>query len=61
MNAFLEIQIKNMLLSLQNFESGCELAVKKDDGVIDRDERRKLNKILAATEQYKKELGKICR
>lgn len=59
MNTFIQNQINNMLLSLRNFEVGCELAAAKDDGTISREEEKQLKKIKKATDKYRKELESI--
>jgi len=48
-----------MLLSLKNFEVGCELAATKDDGSISREEEKQLKRIKKATDKYRKELESI--
>jgi len=59
MNSFIQSQINNMLLSLKNFEVGCELAATKDDGSISREEEKQLKRIKKATDKYRKELESI--
>lgn len=59
MNTFIQMQVNQMLLSLKTFESACELAAIKDDGIVSGEEKKLLKKIKAATEKYKKELEAI--
>lgn len=33
-NSFLEMQIKNMIVTLQGFEQACQIAAMQDDGLI---------------------------
>lgn len=56
MNQFLRIQIENIINTLNTFIAGCELAAKKDDGMIDKKEEKILKRIKKATEKYIKEL-----
>lgn len=59
MNSYIEAQIMSMVTFTRNFEQSCEAAARKNDGVIDKDEEQVLKKIRAATEKFRKELGKI--
>lgn len=58
MNTYLELQIKNMITSVQLFDSACELAAKKDDGQIDRDEEKQLRIIHKAAKRFVESLEK---
>lgn len=58
MNTYMEIQIRNMIMYLDAFQKSCEVAAVKDDGKIDKEEQKRLNKIKEASAKYKKELEK---
>lgn len=49
----------SMITFTRNFEQSCEMAARKNDGIIDKEEEQILKKIRAATEKFRKELGKI--
>ncbi len=59
MNLYIQMQIKNMISSLDLFLNGCRMASTKDDGIIDREEARLLKKIENATDIYRRELEKL--
>ena len=59
MNSFLRAQIDNMINTLKVFETGCELAAKQDDGVVDKNEEKQLQKLRKATAEYIKTLNSI--
>ena len=48
-----------MLTSVDTFVTACELAAKKDDGKISREEERILHAIRKASEKYKSKISKI--
>lgn len=52
MNVFLQIQCRNMIASVDIFMKACELAAKKDDGVISIDEQKTLNEIRQAAGDF---------
>lgn len=58
-NLLLISQIKTMILNLNNFLKGCEIAAIKDDGKVSKEEQRQLDQIRKATDKYIKELNKI--
>lgn len=59
MNSYIEAQIFNMKSMVKVFTQSCELAARKDDGQISKDEEKKLKQIKAAAEKFCKELDKI--
>lgn len=58
MNTYIKMQISNMLMFLDSFQKSCEIAATKDDGKIDKEEKKDLAKIKAASDRFKKELEK---
>ena len=46
MNTFMRAQIDNMINTLKVFETGCEMAAKQDDGVIDKNEEKALKALV---------------
>ena len=59
MNSYIESQIFNMKSMVKVFNQSCELAARKDDGQISKDEEKQLKQIKAAAEKFCKELDKI--
>lgn len=60
MNTFMKGQILSMINTARMFEDSCELAARRDDGRISREEQKTLDQISSLTEKYRKELQKIC-
>lgn len=58
-NTFLEIQIKNMIVTVQGFEQACQIAAMKDDGKISKAEEKALRKVRAAAAAFMDELKKL--
>ena len=52
MNVFMQIQCRNMISSVDIFLKSCELAAKKDDGLISNDELKTLNEIRKAASDF---------
>ena len=59
MNSYIEAQIFNMKSMVKVFTQSCELAARKDDRQISKDEEKQLKQIKAAAEKFCKELDKI--
>lgn len=59
MNQYMSIAIRNEIMATKNFISTCNLAATKDDGVVDKEEQKQLNKIKKCCDRYIKELEKI--
>lgn len=59
MNQYISIAIRNEIKVTKNFITTCHLAAKEDDGIIDKEEQRQLNKIKKCCERYMRELEKI--
>ena len=58
-NNYLEMQIMNQIQMADNFKNTCRIAFQKEDGVIDKDERKILDKLTKETDTYIKNLQKI--
>lgn len=58
-NSFLEMQIKNMIVTLQGFEQACQIAAMQDDGFISKAEEKALRKDRAAAAAFMSELQKL--
>lgn len=58
-NSFLEMQIKNMIVTLQGFEQACQIAAMQDDGLISKAEEKALRKVSAAAAAFMSELQKL--
>lgn len=58
-NSFLEMQIKNMIVTLQGFEQACQIAAMQDDGLISKAEEKALRKVRAAAAAFMSELQKL--
>ena len=58
MNAFMTIQINNMITNLRLFEDALKLAALKDDGRLSKAEEKQLKAVYKATKAFRKELDK---
>ena len=61
MNTYIRMQLNNMMSYLNGFEQACEMAAMRDDGVIDKQERKQVEQIKKACRQFRNELEKISR
>jgi len=59
MNTYIEAQITNMKTMVKTFETSCKMAAIKNDGTIDKAEKKQLKKISAACQKFVKELESI--
>ena len=59
MNDHMKLQIKTMLVSIDTFRNGLKIGAMKDDGIIDKDEKKILKKAEKASEQYAAKLKKM--
>lgn len=58
MNAYMDMQAKNMIQMVESFKAGMKFAAMKDDGKVDREEQKRLDRINRAADQFIKELQK---
>lgn len=58
-NTYLRMQVENMLQTLNAFDVGCDMAVRQDDGVMDRQEEKMLKTLKKATDTFRKELNSL--
>ena len=58
-NKTIEIQINNLILSIDTFMQSLEYFALQDDGVITPDEKAIINKATKASVKYQKALEKI--
>lgn len=59
MNDYINAQCQMMIAQVSTFEHACELAAKKDDGIISKEEEKALKKIKKIATKFKLELGRI--
>ena len=59
MNSYIKMQLNTMLQYLDSFEQACEMAAMRDDGTVDKTERKQIEKIRSACEHFRKDLSKI--
>lgn len=59
MNSYINAQITNMIMLTKTFDQACEFAAMQDDGMKSREEEKKLKKLRAASEKFRKELESI--
>ena len=59
MNQFIAGQCRNMLNTVNLFKQSCEMAAKRDDGKISKDEEKTLSRIKKATDSFTKEIERI--
>lgn len=58
-NRYMQAQCKNMVAMIATFTQACELAAKKDDGVLSKSEERELRKIRAAAARFQDTLTRV--
>lgn len=58
-NTFLDMQIKNMIVTVQGFEQACQIAALQDDGKLSKAEEKALRQVCAAAAAFMKELKKL--
>lgn len=58
-NTHIVTQINQMLLSIRVFEDSLEIAAKRDDGKISKEEEKTIRKIKKVSAKYKIQLEKI--
>ncbi len=58
-NTYLRTQIQSQILATENFLSICRISAMKDDGRIDKDERKAIKNLEKITNDYQKELRKM--
>lgn len=58
-NTFLDMQIKNMIVTVQGFEQACQIAALQDDGKISKAEDKALRQVRAAAAAFLAELKKL--
>lgn len=59
LNPYIWAQIVNMKATVNNCRQACQWAARKDDNIVDAEERKALKKIDAAVERFIRELDKI--
>ena len=59
MNSFIRMEIITQIMNCKTFLESCERGALKDDGVVDRQERKQLARLEKATRNYVKALNKI--
>ena len=58
-NQYLQMQILNHIQQCENFMNTCKLSTLKDDGVVDKAERKILKTIEKETNSYIEHLKKL--
>jgi len=59
MNSYIRLEITNQVMNCKNFLLACHRGAYKDDGKMDKQEEKQLNRLEKATKKYVKELEKI--
>ena len=59
MNQYIKYQIDNMVTIAKTFEQSCKMSALKNDGIIEKDEQRQIDKINKVTERFITDLKKI--
>lgn len=59
MNAHINLEITNEIAVTKNFVTACKLAATKDDGKVNKEEQKVLDKISKASIKYIKELERL--
>lgn len=58
-NPYIKVSIANQMMIVSNFKKECEISAKKNDGIIDNEERKFLKKINKYSEKYERKLKKL--
>lgn len=58
-NTFLDMQIKNMIVTVQGFEQACQIAALQDDGKISKAEEKALRQVRSAAADFLAALKKL--
>ena len=58
-NTYLRTQIQSRIPAAENFLSICRISAMKDDGRLDKDERKAIKNLEKITNNYQKELRKM--
>lgn len=58
MNIFIDAQCKHIAAMVNAFVHACEIATKKDDQAVSKEEEKTLKQIRKAAERFKKDLAK---
>jgi len=58
-NSLIKLEITNQMMNCRNFVHSMKRLALKDDGVIDKEEKKILRKLAKATKRYAKELEKL--
>lgn len=59
MNSYIRLEITNQMMNCKNFLIACDRAAYKDDGKLDKQEKKQLAKLEKVTQKYIKELEKV--
>ena len=59
MNSFIRMEIMTQITSCRNFLEACGRDALKDDGQVDKTEKKQLKSLEKATKRYVKELNKL--
>lgn len=58
-NAFMRIHVRNMKTSLESFKLGLQLSAVKDDGAIDKEEKRDIKRLEKAANKFLEEIERV--
>ena len=58
-NSYIRLEITNQMMNCRNFLLACNQAAYKDDGKLDKQEKKQLEKLEKVTRKYVKELEKV--
>ena len=61
MNSYIRLEITNQVMNCNSFLMACKRDALKDDGKIDKQEKKQLEKLEKATQKYVKELEKVAK
>ena len=59
MNDYITAQITNMQTMVKTFEHSCKMAAMKNDGQTDKNEKKTIKKIEAASKRFISDLEKL--
>lgn len=59
MNVHIRNQCNNMITSVEIFKQGCKMAAEQDDDSISKEEKKLLDKLNKASDQFIKDIQKL--
>lgn len=61
MNSFIRMEITTQIVGCKNFITSCKRDALKDDGVVDKEEKKQIKRLEKMTQKYIKGLERIAK